>query len=159
MRQTRCVAITSMPIEDVSCDRYKTSKPVTAPLPIYEAVSKAITQDERGLLAMVVYREARGESYDGQKAVVEVVLNRVKSAVFPNTIFDVVYADGQFSCASDLTTKSVTELGSLATAMDAVDEVLSETAYVTGSDFLYFNTKPYQKLKQVKIGNHYFGMA
>lgn len=53
------------------------------------------------LLARVVYGEARGESYAGQVAVAAVVLNRVKSSQFPNTISGVVYQSGAFDAVSD----------------------------------------------------------
>ena len=53
------------------------------------------------LLARVVYGEARGEPYTGQVAVAAVVLNRVKSSKFPNTISGVVYQSGAFDAVSD----------------------------------------------------------
>jgi len=53
------------------------------------------------LLARVVYGEARGEPYEGQVAVAAVVLNRVASPKFPNTIAGVVYQPGAFTCVSD----------------------------------------------------------
>ena len=53
------------------------------------------------LLAHVVYGEARGEPYTGQVAVAAVVLNRVKSSSFPNSVAGVVYQSGAFDCVSD----------------------------------------------------------
>ena len=53
------------------------------------------------LLARVVYGEARGEPYEGQVAVAAVILNRVRSASFPNTISGVVYQPGAFDVVSD----------------------------------------------------------
>ena len=52
-------------------------------------------------MAHVVYSEARGEPYSGQVAVAAVVLNRVKSSSFPNTIAGVVYQPGAFTAVSD----------------------------------------------------------
>ena len=60
-----------------------------------------ITSSDLDLLARVVYGEARGESYVGQVAVAAVVLNRVESASFPNTIAGVVYQAGAFDCVAD----------------------------------------------------------
>ena len=60
-----------------------------------------ITSTDLDLLARVVYGEARGESYVGQVAVAAVVLNRVESASFPNTIAGVVYQAGAFDCVAD----------------------------------------------------------
>ncbi len=49
------------------------------------------------LLATIIYCEARGEDYDGKVAVGAVVLNRVRSTRFPNSISEVIYSPGQFS--------------------------------------------------------------
>lgn len=53
------------------------------------------------LLARCVYAEARGEPYLGQVAVAAVILNRVKSASFPNTVSGVIYQPWAFSCVND----------------------------------------------------------
>ena len=53
------------------------------------------------LLAHLIYGEARGESYIGQVAVGAVIMNRVKSSVFPNTIAGVIYQKGAFDAVSD----------------------------------------------------------
>ncbi len=53
------------------------------------------------LLARLVHGEARGEPYRGKVAVAAVVLNRVKSASFPNTIAGVIYQSGAFDAVSD----------------------------------------------------------
>ncbi len=63
--------------------------------------SSASSSTDLNLLARVVYGEARGEPYTGQVAVAAVVLNRVKSSSFPNTIAGVVYQSGAFDCVSD----------------------------------------------------------
>ena len=53
------------------------------------------------LLARLIYGEARGESYTGQVAVGAVVMNRVKSSSFPNTISGVIYQSGAFDAVRD----------------------------------------------------------
>ena len=53
------------------------------------------------LLARLINGEARGEPYKGQVAVGAVVMNRVKSSEFPDTISGVIYQKGQFSCVTD----------------------------------------------------------
>ena len=53
------------------------------------------------LLACCIYGEARGESYTGKVAIAAVVLNRVKSSSFPNTISGVIYQPGAFTAVSD----------------------------------------------------------
>ncbi len=53
------------------------------------------------LLAKTVYAEARGEPYEGQVAVAAVILNRVESPDFPNTIAEVVYQPWAFTAVHD----------------------------------------------------------
>ena len=53
------------------------------------------------LLAKVIYGEARGEPYTGQVAVGAVIMNRVRSSQFPNTIAGVVYQSGAFDAVAD----------------------------------------------------------
>lgn len=55
--------------------------------------------DDTRLLAALIYCEAGAESYDGKLAVGAVVMNRVRSAAYPNTISGVIYASGQFTPA------------------------------------------------------------
>lgn len=59
------------------------------------------TREEITLLSRVICGEARGESYTGQVAVGAVVLNRVKSSKFPNSISGVVYQPGAFTAVDD----------------------------------------------------------
>ena len=53
------------------------------------------------LLARLVYGEARGEPYKGQVAVAAVVLNRVESSEFPNSVSGVIYQSGAFDVVAD----------------------------------------------------------
>lgn len=53
------------------------------------------------LIARAINGEARGEPYEGQVAVGAVILNRVKSSSFPNTIAGVIYEPGAFTAVSD----------------------------------------------------------
>ena len=130
------------------------------PPPAFYSDFSEMTDGERGLLAMVVYRECRGQERDGQKAVVEVVLNRVRNPEFPNTITEVVYQkyNGryQFSCAPSLTTQSIKELNCLSYAFGVVDEVLEETDTVIPDRYLFFSTKAPGHNDYMKIGDHYF---
>lgn len=65
------------------------------------STSQSTNNSNVNLLAHVVYAESRGEPYAGQVAVAAVVLNRVKSSSFPNTISGVVYQPGAFTAVSD----------------------------------------------------------
>lgn len=61
----------------------------------------SISNSDLYLLSCCVYGEARGESYTGKVAVAAVILNRVKSSKFPNSISGVIYQQGAFTCVSD----------------------------------------------------------
>ena len=68
-------------------------------------LSQSTTQNsdsgDVALLARLISAEARGEPYSGQVAVGAVVLNRVDSPIFPNTISGVIYQSGAFTCVTD----------------------------------------------------------
>ena len=55
------------------------------------------TDSDQYLLGAIIQCEAGGESYDGKLAVGSVVINRVKSSYFPNSVSGVIYQSGQFS--------------------------------------------------------------
>ena len=59
------------------------------------------SSSDLNLLSRLVYAESRGEPYSGQVAVASVVLNRVKSSSFPNSVAGVIYQSGAFSVVSD----------------------------------------------------------
>lgn len=66
-----------------------------------EASSNTGRTSDLQLIARAINGEARGESYEGQVAVGAVILNRVKSPNFPNTIAGVIYEPGAFTAVSD----------------------------------------------------------
>ena len=70
---------------------------------IYTSTSNSgrSNNSDLNLLAHLIYAEARGEPYAGQVAVGAVVLNRVKSSSFPNSVAGVIYQSGAFSVVSD----------------------------------------------------------
>ena len=59
------------------------------------------TTSDIQLMARAINGEARGEPYEGQVAVGAVILNRVKSSKFPNTISGVIYQSGAFTAVAD----------------------------------------------------------
>ena len=68
---------------------------------ISKAASGSSNASDIQLMARAINGEARGESYEGQVAVGAVILNRVKSPDFPNTIAGVIYQPGAFTAVSD----------------------------------------------------------
>ncbi len=83
--------------------------------------SSNYTSSDLYLLAKCIYAEARGESYAGQVAVGAVILNRVKSSAFPNTISGVIYQKGAFTAVSD----GQINLSPDKTAMNAAQDALN----------------------------------
>lgn len=59
------------------------------------------TKSEVDLLARIISAESRGEPYEGQVAVGAVIMNRIDHPSFPNTLSDVIYQPGAFSCLYD----------------------------------------------------------
>ncbi len=82
--------------------------------------SAPATESEAYLLARLVHGEARGEPYTGKVAVAAVVLNRVKSAAFPNTISGVIFQTGAFDCVRDGQIWLTPDAESLRAANDAL---------------------------------------
>ncbi|WP_028550486.1 spore cortex-lytic enzyme [Paenibacillus sp. UNC451MF] len=60
-----------------------------------------LSEQDLNLMANAVYGESRGEPYIGQVAVAAVILNRVKSASFPNTVSGVIFQPGAFTAVAD----------------------------------------------------------
>lgn len=123
----------------------------------YTQIAEQITAEEKALTALVVYHESRGEPIEGQMAVAEVVFNRTLSEYDGATsIYDVIYADGQFSCADALTSVAIREPECLTTAYEVVDTVLASTTYVVPEDYMYFSTSQPRTSDFKQIGHHYF---
>lgn len=83
-------------------------------------VEKVSSSNEVDLLARLVYAEANGESYRGKVAVANVVLNRVESKQFPDTITGVIYQAGQFSPVTNGSINNKADSDSLRAVHDAI---------------------------------------
>lgn len=105
--------------------------------------SNGVSDAEKKLMAMIVYAEARGEIYEGQVAVVNVILNRVKSPKFPNTINGVIYQKGKTGkyAFSSVYSQSFKQGKYDATGMKAVNEACAGWNLVDGAVFFYEPTK------------------
>lgn len=113
----------------------------------------ATDEDTLVLLAALIHCEARGESYEGQVAVGAVVMNRVRSAAYPDTIYGVIYASGQFSPAMSGKLDKVLASGKINdSCMEAAKEALSGVSNV--GDRLYFRRNDGRN--GLVIGNHVF---
>lgn len=68
---------------------------------VSNASNKGFTENDLKLMANAVYGEARGEPYEGQVAVAAVILNRVRSTSFPNTVSGVIFQPRAFTAVAD----------------------------------------------------------
>ncbi len=96
------------------------------------------TEDELYLLAQCVAHEAQGEGLNGWIAVTEVILNRVKSPLFDDSIYDVIYAPGQFSYNFEI--KDMVPSEELLTA---VKKVVDGSLGVLNNENVLFFRNPY----------------
>ena len=115
-----------------------------------ETVTTADSSD-LNLLAAIIYCEAGNQSREGKVAVGAVVLNRVASASFPNSISEVVYQAGQFTPAYSGALASALASGVPSDCVEAAQAALNGENPVGGA--LYFNTG---SGTGVKIGAHQF---
>ena len=113
------------------------------------------TLDDRETLARLVFLEANTESLECQKAIASVVLNRVNSGYWGNTVNSVVYAKNQFTPASRIPYVTPT-----ATNYEAVDYVLENGATLP-AEVLYFRANYHFNwngyVPYTSIDNTYFG--
>ena len=109
------------------------------------------------LLARLIYGEARGEPYTGQVAVGAVVMNRVKSSSFPNTISGVIYQSGAFDAVRD----GQINLSPNSTAIKAAQDAINGWDPSYGAVY-YFNPSTatnkwiWSRPMTVTIGRHRF---
>lgn len=111
------------------------------------------------LLAKLIHSEARGEPYEGQVAVGAVVLNRVKSAEFPNTLEEVIYQPWAFTALHD----GQFDLEPNATAYQAAEDALNGWDPSYGCLYYYNPTTAtsqwiFSRTTVVVIGNHVFAI-
>lgn len=109
---------------------------------------------DRYLLANLIYCEAGAEPYDGQVAVGAVVINRVLSSVYPDTVVGVIYQNKQFSpVASGRLALALAEGRATADCYRAADEAMAGVTNV--GNCVYFRT-PVEGLSGTQIGGHIF---
>ena len=95
-------------------------------------VGVTLTMDERELLARMVWVESRGEPFEGQQAVAEVVLNRLVAGNFQDSVESIIMAEGQFNSARFLDDAEPNQ-----TQYAAVERAL-KGPYVTPINTVYF---------------------
>ncbi len=117
-------------------------------------ISEIEFQDgDRDLLACLIYCEAGNQPYTGQVAVGAVVINRVRSAAYPNTVSGVIYQNRQFSPVGSGRLATRLALGATSACYQAADEAMKGATPV--GNCLYFRTV-IPEINGTIIGDHVF---
>lgn len=112
---------------------------------------EAYVRANQELLASIIYCEAGNQPYEGQVAVGAVIMNRVKSGSYPNSIEEVIYQSGQFGpAATGWLNRVRSSKGYSQTALQAAVDALNGSNLI--GNCLYFD----QGGAGMKIGAHYF---
>ena len=115
----------------------------------------SFAEGDRYLLANLIYCEAGGEPYAGQVAVGSVVINRVLSSVYPDTVTGVIYQNKQFSpVASGRLALALAEGRATGSCYQAADEVMKGATNV--GNCVYFRTPVDGVTPKYRIGGHIF---
>lgn len=109
-----------------------------------------LSEADKYLMAQIIWLEARGESFEGQQAIAEIILNRLVSDSFPNTVRDVIYAEGQFSTTKFLDTAKPGEI-----QYKAIECAMTEHS-VLPIDVYFFGRSARTSKVWGKIGGHIF---
>lgn len=114
--------------------------------------------DETTLLAAVVQMEAGGQGYEGMLAVASVVMNRVNSGRYPNSITDVVYQKGQFPGAHNGKLRMILDKGPRQDCIQVAQDALAGKNNASGYlGFCSVKSSTYKKYgSYTQIGSHYF---
>lgn len=116
-----------------------------------EAARAQIAAEDQKLLASIIFCEAGNQPYEGQVAVGAVIMNRVRSGAYPNSISEVIYQSGQFGPAMtgwlDIVRSSA---GYTQTTMQAAADAMAGVNPI--GDCLYFGNGNYG----IQIGDHFF---
>ena len=112
---------------------------------------EAYVRANQELMASIIYCEAGNQPYEGQVAVGAVVMNRIKSSSYPDTMEEVIYQSGQFSPAmSGWLDRVRANQGYTEAAMQAAEDALAGSNPI--GDCLYFSVGGYG----TQIGDHLF---
>lgn len=114
--------------------------------------ASAVSSSDLTLLSAIIFCEAGGESYAGQVAVGAVVLNRVKSSSFPNSISGVVYQSGQFSPVANGALSRALSNGNYRHCTSAAQAALAGSDNTGGAKFFH----RVNGAAGLVIGNHVF---
>jgi N-acetylmuramoyl-L-alanine amidase len=142
--------IIETPVVDIPEEVVQESEPVIEEPVISNDLP--FSESEIDLIALVTMAEAEGEPEEGKRLVIDVILNRVDSPRFSNTVEGVIYAKNAFECMWN------GRVERCYVRDDIRQLVLEEIQNRTNSNIHYFRMSHYHKfgIPVVQVGNHYF---
>lgn len=116
------------------------------------AEEEQVSKEDIELIALVTMAEAEGECEEGKRLVINTILNRVDSELFPDTIYDVIYQPNQFSVIRN------GRIDRCEVAEEICQLVREELECRSNYDVIFFTAGSYSKygVPIFQVGNHYF---
>ena len=118
----------------------------------YSYIINTLTEEEKELICRITYLEAGNQCIEGQRAVIEVILNRIISPRWPNTIVEVLSAPRQFGTWRIRNRVSQKQINTMRIALNLVD--YSKDTILPDNEYVYFNCK--SKKNGIKIQSQWF---
>lgn len=149
--------------KEISQDSVKLYQEINETVQVFSCASSSrkvyVSNNDIELMSRVVFKESRGEPYEGKVAVASVILNRALNPQFPSTIEEVISQKNAFSCVKDgkiIATPDESCYKAVRDALQGIDP--------TGEALFFYNPKistsswmiNTPKENQITIGNHVF---
>lgn len=147
--------------EETTTEKPEAEKPADNPTSV-ETTNRGqiyLSPDDVSLMAAIVTLESGGESYEGQLAVANVIINRLQSGYWGNTLKDVIYAPYQFDAVNSPYLQYYLTNGAYSTSVQAVNDALAGNNNI--GSFMSFRAtyivdNPDDFGSHIIIGNHIF---
>lgn len=119
----------------------------------YGAIVNSLTEQDKELICRIAYLEAGNQCLEGQRAVIEVILNRIIRPEWPNTVEGVLSAPHQFSTWKNKNNVSVEQIAKMYNILNIVS--CSKDTILPTNNYVYFNNKN-NNSNSIKIQGHWF---
>ena len=118
----------------------------------YTDIIDSLTDEEEAMLKRIVWAEANNQPLEGQRAVIEVIFNRILSPEWPNDLTSVLSQRGQFATWKHRS--RVTPDGNQDAALALV---YAEPPVLPSTEYVFFDTRGRNGKDKIKIKDHWFG--
>jgi hypothetical protein len=119
----------------------------------YFATIETLTDEEKELICRITWLESGNQPIEGQRAVIEVILNRLRLDIWPNTIYEVLSKPGQFSTwriRNKVTKEQIEKM------MEVLEIVYKEKNILADTEYVYFRNSPHKSEDTINIEGHWF---